>query len=100
MKENVNVKSEDKSVRFWLKYYEFLNISPQISDESDNMSRERQNKMYDWHRIFVQAIMSRGIMTGTEVFSLGMQIILTSNVHSVYTSPAYSVKKIQGLKSL
>ena len=56
------------------------------------MSRELQNKMYDWHRIFVQAIMSRGIMTGTEVFSLGMQITLTSNVHSVYTSPAYSVK--------
>ena len=54
------------------------------------MSRERQNKMYDWHRIFVQAIMSRGIMTGTEVFSLGMQITFTSNVHLVYTSPASS----------
>ncbi|XP_023336191.1 uncharacterized protein LOC111707335 isoform X2 [Eurytemora carolleeae] len=83
------------------------------------MSRERQNKMYDWHRIFVQAIMSRGIMTGSEVFSLVRDICeefkgrpgfpkinlsaspkevnqdIAELIEELYTVANYSLEKIQ-----
>lgn len=42
------------------------------------MSRKKP-RMEDWHRMFVQSVMSRGYMTGAECFNLAKQICETFN---------------------